>query len=405
MPDVKNENYFDREEDLDFEDLETLDEDNTRTMATTGLSSTVLLEDRSHFLVVIAGADEGCRIELSDEPLVIGRHYSVDLLLDDSEISSKHCTIQVTMGEVFVTDLDSKNGTFLDGEQITGTVLLPGESTVRVGGHVLRHEYRTRKEVEKTEDLEEDLKKAAVYVRTLLPPPLSTPSLEATWCYIPSEQLGGDAFGYHWIDDDHFAMYLIDVCGHGARAAMHSVYAINILRQQTLPNTDFTKPEDVLAALNRVFDMNSHGGMYFTTWYGVYTPGKKRMDYASAGHPPAFLVNAERSHLQKLRTKNLPTGTTSSPARNNGTVMINPGSWLYIFSDGVYEIETGDGTPWKLDDFQKVVMDPPQSDTDEPDRIYKKVEAISASSLDDDFSLLVIRFHWGTTEFGIANRE
>jgi len=75
---------------------------------------------------------------------------------------------------------------------------------------VLRHEYRTLKEVEKTEDLEEDLKTEALYVRALLPAPISSSSLEATWCYIPTEQLGGDAFGYHWIDEDHFAMYLID---------------------------------------------------------------------------------------------------------------------------------------------------------------------------------------------------
>ena len=75
---------------------------------------------------------------------------------------------------------------------------------------MLRHEYRTREKEEKTEDLEEDLKTEALYVRALLPAPISSSSLEATWCYIPTEQLGGDAFGYHWIDEDHFAMYLID---------------------------------------------------------------------------------------------------------------------------------------------------------------------------------------------------
>ncbi len=107
---VKNENDSDREEDLDLE------EDHTRTMAITGIPSAVLLEDRTHFLVVIEGPDEGCRIELSEAPLLIGRHHSVDLPLDDTEISGKHCTIQATMGEVFVTDLDSKNGTFLDGQ-------------------------------------------------------------------------------------------------------------------------------------------------------------------------------------------------------------------------------------------------------------------------------------------------
>ena len=393
MPESHNENSYDREEDFDGEDLEVLDEDVTRTMATTGLSTMLESEDRSHFLVIVEGNDAGVRIELTDDPLVIGRHYSADLLLDDSEISGKHCTIQLTMGEAFVTDLDSKNGTFLDGKPIKGSVRIPSESTIRVGGHVLRYEYRTRKEVEKTEDLEEDIKKAALYIQTLLPDPITSESLDARWCYIPSAQLGGDAFGYHWIDDYHFAMYLIDVCGHGARAAMHSVSAITMLRQQTLPQTDFTKPDEVLTGLNRVFNMNSHGGMYFTTWYGVYHSVKKRIDYASAGHPPAFLVSPDRRHLERLRTKNMPTGTMSTSVRHTGSVRLDPGSWLYLFSDGVYEIETVGGAHWKLKDFQSVVMGPTTEDREEPDRIHQQVETAAAQALYDDFSLMAIRFH------------
>jgi sigma-B regulation protein RsbU (phosphoserine phosphatase) len=41
--------------------------------------------------------------------------------------------------------------------------------------------------------------------------------------------LGGDSFGYHWIDDDHFAVYLLDVSGHGWGAALLSVSVINVL--------------------------------------------------------------------------------------------------------------------------------------------------------------------------------
>jgi len=71
-------------------------------------------------------------------------------------------------------------------------------------------------------------------VRSLLPAPLSG-SVETEWCFQPSEQLGGDAFGYHWIDADHFAMYLLDVSGHGVGAALLSVSVLNVLRAQALP--------------------------------------------------------------------------------------------------------------------------------------------------------------------------
>ena len=90
--------------------------------------------------------------------------------------------------------------------------------------------------------------KAAAYVQSLLPAPQTGP-ISTDWVFIPSAELGGDAFGYHWLDDDHFAMYLLDVCGHGIGAALHSVSVLNVLRAQTLRDTDFYQPSDVLAAL------------------------------------------------------------------------------------------------------------------------------------------------------------
>jgi len=53
--------------------------------------------------------------------------------------------------------------------------------------------------------LQAELAEAAHYVRSLLPAPLSQP-FGADWRFVPSEALGGDAFGYHWIDPEHFAL-------------------------------------------------------------------------------------------------------------------------------------------------------------------------------------------------------
>jgi len=55
---------------------------------------------------------------------------------------------------------------------------------------------------------------------------------------------------------DHFAMYLLDVCGHGVGAALLSVSALNAIRSEALPQTNFHDPGSVLAALNKSV---SHG--------------------------------------------------------------------------------------------------------------------------------------------------
>src|SRR5262245_32925574 len=104
--------------------------------------------------------------------------------------------------------------------------------------------------------LANELAEAAAYVRSLLPSPLSG-KVESEWCFQPSEHLGGDAFGHHWIDQDHLAIYLLDVCGHGVGAALLSVSVLNTLRTQALPGVDFHAPAEVLRALNRSFLMET----------------------------------------------------------------------------------------------------------------------------------------------------
>src|SRR5205085_2512766 len=58
------------------------------------------------------------------------------------------------------------------------------------------------------ERLQLELAEAAGYVRSLLPAPMSQP-FAIDWRFVPSAALGGDAFGYNWVDPEHFALYLL----------------------------------------------------------------------------------------------------------------------------------------------------------------------------------------------------
>ena len=138
--------------------------------------------------------------------------------------------------------------------------------------------------------LAKDVAQAAKYVYSLLPEKLKKGDIRTDWRFIPSAELGGDSFGYDWVDDDHFAFYLLDVSGHGVGAALLSVSALNALRSQSLPQTDFRDPGQVLTALNKAFPMEQQNGLFFTIWYGIYHRPTRRLDYAGGGHPPALLL-------------------------------------------------------------------------------------------------------------------
>ncbi len=66
-------------------------------------------------LIVLAGPIQGTEVALSDTPLAIGREASNNVCLADLSVSRRHCIIEPTSGEWFLRDLDSFNGSFVNG--------------------------------------------------------------------------------------------------------------------------------------------------------------------------------------------------------------------------------------------------------------------------------------------------
>jgi sigma-B regulation protein RsbU (phosphoserine phosphatase) len=229
-------------------------------------------------------------------------------------------------------------------------------------------------------------------VRSLLPHPL-TGTITTAAQFIPSLQLGGDAFDYYWLDADHLVIYLLDVAGHGIKSALRSVSVVNILRSQSLSNTNFYQPSAVLRGLNHVFQMNDNGEDYFTIWYGVYNRVNQQLVYACAGHPPAVLLSeASTTALTKqLGAPGLPIGILPEADFDDHSWEIQPGSTLYIFSDGVYEIHQPDGKLWGLNAFIDLLTDYQESKSNNLDRVLHHIQILNGNkTLEDDFSLLQI---------------
>lgn len=236
------------------------------------------------------------------------------------------------------------------------------------------------------------LASAAEYVVSLLPEPIRDGRIITDWRYVPSAQLGGDSLGYHWIDEDHFAMYLLDVCDHGVGPALLSVSALNVLRSQTLPSTDFRLPDKVLSALNQTFPMEKQNGLYFTLWYGVYNRTARRITYATAGHPAGLLISAADG-IAELLTKNIFIGGMPDIVYTNGSIDLAPPARLYIFSDGVFEVADKDGVMWSVADLKAFLREMPPEGASEIDRLYaRQRERRGGADLEDDFSMLKIAF-------------
>jgi serine phosphatase RsbU (regulator of sigma subunit) len=351
------------------------------------------METRAHCLELIEGLDAGRRFIVSAPGASIGRTQPADIVLADSEVSRTHCRLMLENGLLTVTDLNSTNGTFIDGVRISQPTTVPVGAILKLGRLSLKHEWRTQREILQHDEFDRDLKKARSYVEALLPAAIPEGPIRTDWLYEPCSKLGGDAFGYGAISDTQFLIYLLDVSGHGAGAAMHSVAIMNLLRQRALPGTDITNPAQVLAALNQMFPMDDHAGMYFTMWYGIYDRVSRQLSFATAGHHPGFLIPADRKQAIALRTRCGLIGADPGTRYKSDSIQVPPGASIYLFSDGVFEFVTNDGVEWGLSDFVPHLSQTPVPGMTESQRLFRDVRGLAQpGGLDDDFSLLVLTF-------------
>ncbi len=252
-----------------------------------------------------------------------------------------------------------------------------------------------RKLAESQRLLAEEVGEAAKYVRSLLPAPIPAGPVRVDWRFVPSTQLGGDSFSYHWLDDDHFAIFLLDVSGHGVGSSLMSVSALNVLRSQALPQTDFRNPSQVLQGLNVAFAMELHDNKYFTIWYGVYRKSSRQLMYTGGGHPPALLLSGptrQELTLTQLDSQGPIIGMLEDMEFETQTVDLAPAAKLLLFSDGVFEIEQTNGEMWDFDEFLKLIHALPCG---EPlmDRLLQHAQTLHGSGqLTDDFSIVEVEF-------------
>lgn len=234
-----------------------------------------------------------------------------------------------------------------------------------------------------------EIAEAAAYSRAVLPAKLSAP-VATDWVFITSSQLGGDSFGYHWMDDDTLSLYLLDVCGHGVGAALLSISVVNVLRSGSLAGTDLRDPSAVMAHLNEAFPMDKHNDMYFTGWYGVYNLSTGILRFSSGGHPPAVLVSPDHS-VSHLSAKGMVIGAFPKAAFETGSVAVPPGSRLFLFSDGTYEIDRPGAEMMTHEEFSAILADSSRPEGLEP--VVNEVRRQQGGdAFADDFSLVEFRF-------------
>ncbi len=345
-----------------------------------------------HFLTF---SDNGApvRVQIGPDGVTIGRTPPSDVAIASPEISRRHCRIELHGDAAIISDLGSTNGTYLDGARLERATRLRSGARLSLGSFPIRYDRRDLREMAEQAELTADLKRAEDYVRAILPQPVNAGPVRAEWCFVPSAKLGGDAFGYQYLNETVFTGFVLDVSGHGIGSAMHAANVANTLRRRALPGVNFTDPAQVAAGLNEVFPMEEHNGLMLTIWYFAYHLPSRQLRFCSGGHHPAYLVTPDAPEPAPLWLRGPAIGMLPIGKWTTGAAEMPPGARLFICSDGAFEIVTAEAVQWGLEDLRTVIREPSIPGVSEPDRVYQAIRAAARPGpLDDDFSVLVLRF-------------
>jgi hypothetical protein len=91
-------------------------------------------------LMIFQGSQAGLSAELAGGMVMIGRGADCQLILDDDYVSTRHARVVASPNGIYVEDLGSTNGTYVNGQRITAPTTITLADSVRIGKTMLRLE-------------------------------------------------------------------------------------------------------------------------------------------------------------------------------------------------------------------------------------------------------------------------
>lgn len=150
----------------------------------------------------------------------------------------------------------------------------------------------------------------------------------------PAKEVGGDFYDYFLIDEDHLGMIIADVSGKGVPAALFMMASKIILQSVAMLGGS---PSEILTKTNAAICSNNEAEMFVTVWVGILELSTGKLTCSNAGHEyPVFKSPGGKFELFKDR-HGFVLGGLEGARYKEYEVMLEPGSKLFVYTDGVPE--------------------------------------------------------------------
>ena len=218
------------------------------------------------------------------------------------------------------------------------------------------------------------------------------PDVSLASLILPAQEVGGDFYDWFLLDDDRLGVVIADVSGKGVPAAFFMAIARTLLKA----NSRYAhSPAEALAHANQALAAENEEMMFVTLFYGVLQLSTGRFTYASGGHNPPVLRNADGRVRLLPRPRGMALAVDPDAPFAEGELRLEPGDTLFLYTDGVTEALDAQGRLFgdaaMLATLAALPQDAPAEDY--PRRIVAALEAFAGDAPQaDDITCVALRY-------------
>jgi sigma-B regulation protein RsbU (phosphoserine phosphatase) len=210
----------------------------------------------------------------------------------------------------------------------------------------------------------------------------------------PAREVAGDFYDFIPLPDGKLGLVMADVCDKGMAAALFMAVSRSILRA-SLGNS--STPADDISHANRSICGDSNMGYFVTLFYALLDPASGVFTYVNAGHnPPLLYQSSSKSNpitpIELTRT-GIALGADARLPYQQKTIQLDPGDFIFLYTDGITEAEDQAGQAFGLLRLQKILQEHvSESAAEIISRVERNVTEFTASTTPfDDITLMVVR--------------
>jgi phosphoserine phosphatase RsbU/P len=211
--------------------------------------------------------------------------------------------------------------------------------------------------------------------------------LEFSAVCVPAAGISGDYFDVLELTNGRLAFAIADISGKGLSAAilMSNLHAsLRILAQAG------HSPVQICCQLNRHLCNFTEGYRFATLFYAEWSRLERRLTYVNAGHTMPILVSS--SGPSRLERGGVPIGLLPHSNFQPGTVTLEPGDLVTLYSDGITEAGVLEAEAFGESQLEALIVTHRNKPLDEIQReILKAVRNWSGGEPEDDMTLLLVR--------------